>query len=181
MSSTNLKILQTSSSSLRMPNQSLYQIITSFCSIFYLYFTCRESIFTSCSIFFFLRLHVTQNVCNFHYFLLFLFSIANLDGQAKGFCVYFINCYPGRVLPISDILTWHVICFHPMCFRDNSNGGFEQARGITKIIISLLPRCLWPPKLAWPPTHKVNYPCNSWSYEITWQTRSIISPVPKCL
>ena len=40
----------------------------------------------------------------------------------------------------------------------------------TKIMISSLPQCLWPPNLA-----------GQRSCEITWQTKIIITPLPQCL
>ena len=63
---------------------------------------------------------ITNNdlLSRFFFFHLNFFSTANLDRLAQVVSVFFSHCFSRRVWPISDLLTWHGIHFHVLCFRN---------------------------------------------------------------
>ena len=82
-------------------------------------------------------------------FVSFSFLALFLDGLANFFSSVFIR-YPGYVSPWSNLITWHTMSFHALCFKNN--GGFkwawESCSWNSKIIKSPLPQYLWSPNLA---------------------------------
>lgn len=81
-----------------------------------------------------------------------------------------------------------VVIYHKELSPINSNNPlvtfYYEIKSETRIIISLLPTCLWPSNLAWCWfTLKASYP---WSHtitcscEITWPITNIGSPLPQC-
>ena len=82
--------------------------------------------------------------------------------------------------------------FRPCPSGTNIDRGFnrehvESCSPTTKNIVTLLPQYLWPPNWAGSnyleqlPPIKLLYSLVTWSWKITWQIKTIISPLLQCL
>ena len=163
-------------------------------------------------------------------FFPFYFSspLASIFGPIDGcLCIYFLFFCLRRVWPISNLVTWYVVCFQTISFRQskwnlsiyllktspipsfpwppnlvgwwlNRRCCYRQShmtlwsRNLTrshdKLKTTSASECQWTPKL----DRMVNYleglphiqlldSFVTWSCEIPWQTKTILSPVLQCL
>ena len=93
------------------------------------------------------------------------------NGLAKVICIFFsYNCFR-HVWPGSDLLIWHVTRSHDKIIPFISTTTVPIATKLGRMVTYL--EQLSPVKLF--------DPLVMWSYKITWQTKTIITPLPQCL
>ena len=137
-----------------------------------------------------LHWRVTWKALELPVLLSFSFSSVFLDGLTKVIWVIsFYFCFRS-VWSIWDLLTWFSICFQVTCFRDNRYGGYkrqhiESCSSTTKKHFISNTAMHMSTKLTKEVTyHERLLPIKShdllvmWSCDITWQTKTIISPLP---